>query len=93
MPVDKSVPYGIEIERLPDVEGPNYEIRRRDTDHLIMSCSWISLSTGQPFAFGGNTEYDGTENPAAEFGGRVRVESRGDGQDGIYPGARLYFQG
>jgi len=91
MPVDKSVPYGIEIERLPGFEGPNYEIRRRDTDRLIVSCSWISLSTGQSFAFG--TYTDGTENPAAEFGGRVRVESRGDGQDGIYPGARLHFQG
>ena len=90
MATDKSAPYGIEIERLPGQTRPNYEIRRRDTDEVLALCSWISLSTGQPFAFG-NTVSD--ENPHAEFGGRVRVESRGSGEDGIYPGARLHFQG
>lgn len=91
MPTDETVPYGIEIERLPDAEVPNYEIRRRDTHDVLLACGWISLETGQPFAFGGNTDYDGTENPAAEFGGRVRVEGRGDGDGELYPGARLHF--
>ena len=93
MTVDETVPYGIEIERLPGYDGPNYQIRRRDNGRLLLSCGWISMGTGQPFAFGGDTATEGAENPAAEFGGRVRVESRGEGEDGIYSGARLNLQG
>ena len=79
--------FGIEIVRKSGSEGPNYEIRARSMDgEVVMSCKWISLENGQPFAFGSSSE-----QPAVEVGGTVRVEPRGRGEDGRYPGARLHL--
>lgn len=87
---DHTVSYGITIVRLPNGARGNYEILSRHRGERLLTCGWISMGTGQPFAFGGD-DGDDTPNPSAEFGGRIRVEPRGSGPEDHYAGARIHL--